>query len=285
MSHTIPLRAPLDDTGLPRKNLTAASGPAVQRPSTAGQGGTTMPAGDTFTITPDEHRQIWERLSPHLPRYLRKVENHPSGWGLRFEFLPFTGREDAPAVPRSFYDDPRLKYVWESEDPAEHRVRKAADRILSDLYDQAYEEWKDAAYVADLRQAVQDAPDRWKAYERELKALQAAYDYLRTPQAGSEWPAAISRLIDAQERARAAAVAFDERARDIAAAHYKHLHADLGRVQALTKAGYPEAKDWHVGDGFGGHFSDSLKESVDRLIEQQDAHVTKVARLSGMGAG
>ncbi|MFH8500679.1 hypothetical protein [Streptomyces coeruleorubidus] len=109
-----------------------------------------MSAGDTFTITPDEHRQIWERLSPHLPRYLRKVENHPSGWGLRFEFLPFTGREDAPAVPRSFYDDPRLKYVWESEDPAEHRLRKAADRILSDLYDKAYEEWKDAAYVADL---------------------------------------------------------------------------------------------------------------------------------------
>ncbi|MEU1853748.1 hypothetical protein ABZ499_31910 [Streptomyces sp. NPDC019990] len=292
MASTIPLRTPLDESELPHPAPAAAVKPGVGATARGQSTGTLihdqgegMALGSTVTITPDEHRQIFERLAPHLPPYLRKVEPHPSGWGLRYEFAPFTGRENAPAVPSSRYDDPRLKYVPASEDPAEHRLREVADRILSDLYDKAYEEWKDAAYVADLRQAVKDAPDRWKAYERELKALQAAYDYLRTPQAASEWPAAISRLVDAQERARAAAIAFDERARDIAAAHYKHLYADLGQVQALTKAGYPEAKDWHVGDGFDGYFSDSLKEAVNRLIEQQETHVTKVARLSGMGAG
>ncbi|MFF8234742.1 hypothetical protein [Streptomyces caelestis] len=292
MASTIPLRTPLDESELPHSTPAAAVKPSSGTAERGQRSGTSvhdqgvgMPLGSTVTITPDEHRQIWERLTPHLPPYLRKVEPHPCGWGLRFEFTRFSGREEAPAVPRSFYDDPRLKYVPESQDPAEHRLREAADHFLRELYDQAHTEWKNAAYVADLRQAVQDAPDRWRAYEREAKALESAYDYLRTPQAASEWPAAISRLVDAQERARAAAVAFDERAVGIARVHEKHLYADLNHSQALAEAGYPEGAHWHVGNTYDGYFSDSLRETVDRLIEQQEDHVTKVARLSGMGAG
>ncbi|MEU4490082.1 hypothetical protein AB0H94_35295 [Streptomyces purpurascens] len=286
MASTIPLRTPLDESELAHPVPAAASkhgGDAAGRGERTGTSvpdqGVGMSLGST-TITADEHRQIFERLEPHLPPYLRKVEPNPSGWGLRFEFAPFTGREKAPAVPRSFYDDPRLTYVSKTEDPVEHRLRKVADHILSDLYDQACEEWKDAAYVADLRQVVKDAPDRWKTYERELKALQSAYDYLRTPQAGPEWPAAISRLVDAQERALAAAVAFDERAEDIARVHNKHLYSDLGQAQALAEAGYPEGAHWHVGSTFDGYYSDALREEAGRLIEQQESHVAKVARLS-----
>lgn len=235
---------------------------------------------DTITVTADEQRQIFDRLTPHLPAYLRKVESSPYG-GLRFEFAAFTGREKEPVKPDSYYQDPRLTYVPESEDASEHRIRRAAQIILGDLYDRARAEWKVAAYVADLREVVRDAPERWGVYEREAAALEAAYAYLRTAPAAQEWPAALSRLVDAQDRTLAAAVAFDERARDIAAAHYQHLYADLGPDQALAKAGYPGAAGWHVGDGFGGHFSGSLREKVADLIRQQETHLAKVSRLIG----
>jgi hypothetical protein len=250
-----------------------------------------MPLGHTVTITAAEMDEIFERLQPHLPSYLRKVEPSPSGYGLRFEFAPFTGREKAPTVPSAQYDDPRLTYVSQRDDPAEHQLREAAKQILDELYEQARDEWKDAAYVAALKLAVKDAPDRWRTYERETKALESAYAYLRSPEAAQEWPSAISRLVDAQDRARTAAVAFDERAEEIAAVHDKYLHADLGHVAALTRAGYPEAADWDIAmaDYHGySHFSEHntdvpLRERVRRLIAQQDAHVAKVGRLSGTG--
>ncbi|MET8615840.1 hypothetical protein [Streptomyces misionensis] len=235
---------------------------------------------DTITVTADEQRQIFDRLAPHLPACLQKVEPSPYG-GLRFEFAEFTGREEEPVKPGSYYQDPRLTYVHESEDASEHRIRWAAQLILGDLYDRARAQWKMAAYVADLREVVRDAPERWEAYEREAAALEAAYAYLRTAPAAQEWPAALSRLVDAQDRTLAAAIAFDDRARDIAAVHYQHLYADLSPDQALEKAGYPGAKSWHVGDGFGGYFRDSLQEKVADLIRQQESHLSKVGRLIG----
>jgi hypothetical protein len=247
-----------------------------------------MPLGHTVTVTSGEMHEIFKRLAPYLPPYLRKVEPRPSGYGLRVEFAPFTGRENEPTKPRAFYDDPKLTYVRESDDPAEHQLRRKASLIIDEVYNTARAEWKDAAYVADLKQVVKDAPDRWKTYERELKALESAYTYLRTPEASQEWPSALSRLVDAQDRTRTAAVAFDERAEEIAAVHEKHLYADLGHAAALANAGYPEAKDWHIvsHDQYGsGYFSDwstsvPLQERVRRLVAEQDAHVSKVGRLS-----
>ncbi|MGA5492649.1 hypothetical protein ACPCTG_32955 [Streptomyces pseudogriseolus] len=231
----------------------------------------------TFSVP---FQQVLDRITPHLPPYLRKIEPTPYG-GVTFEFAPFTGHEKEPVKPQSYYDDLRLNYVPESQDAAEYRLRTVARDVLDDLYEQAREQWKDAAYVAELRRVVRDAPERWRAYEREAKALEAAYAYLRTAEAGREWPAAISRLVDAQDRTRAAAARFDERAVDIATAQDRHLYAGLGHTQALTEAGYPEAKDWHIGDGFGGYFRDGLTAKVDRLIEEQEQHLDKVRRLSG----
>ncbi|OSZ59295.1 hypothetical protein OQI_17190 [Streptomyces pharetrae CZA14] len=232
---------------------------------------------DTFSVP---YQQVLDRITPHLPSYLRKIEPTPYG-RVTFTFAPFTGCEKEPAKPDSYYDDPRLACVPESQDAAEHRIRTVARSVLDDLYEQARQQWKDVAYVADLRKVVRDAPDRWRAYEREAKALEAAYAYLRTPQAATEWPAAISRLVDAQDRTRAAAVAFDERARDIAHVHDQHLYADLSQDEALARAGYPEARDWHIGDGFGGYFRDGLVGKVDGLIQEQEQHLAKVGRLSG----
>ncbi|MFJ4276154.1 hypothetical protein ACIP29_37060 [Streptomyces coelicoflavus] len=238
-----------------------------------------------FQITPEEMREILARLQPHLPSYLRTVEPNALGWGLHFVFAPFTGREAEPCTPRSFYDDPRLKYDYEIEstDEAEHLLREKAHTVISNLYEAAREEWKDAAYVADLREFVKDAPHRWTRYVLAAQELEEAYAYLRTPDAAAEWPAAISRLVDAQDATRSAAVAFDTRAIDIAVVHDKHLYADLTPVQALARAGHPEAKDWHVGSCFEGHrSSDFLTEVVNRLIEDQEAHLARVGRLAGL---
>ncbi|WP_331719056.1 hypothetical protein OG985_48745 (plasmid) [Streptomyces sp. NBC_00289] len=240
-----------------------------------------MPFENTVTITGDEHAEIFNRLAPYLPSSLKKVEPNPSGWGLRFTFAPFTGREARPSIPAAYYDDPRLRCGVKTEDPAEQRLRRAADTILGDIYEAAAEEWKEAAYVADVKAVVQDAPERWRAYEREAKALESAYAYLRQPEAAREWPAAVSRLIDAQDRTRAAADIFEARARDIARVHAQHLYADLGHTAALEAAGYPEAGNWHIGDAFGGSYSNSLTKDVARRIREQEDHLAKVARLSG----
>ncbi|WP_189268689.1 hypothetical protein [Streptomyces fuscichromogenes] len=247
-----------------------------------------MSLGTTITIEGDELREVFARLSPHLPPYLRKIGPRPYN-GLSFEFAPFTGRENKPTTPQSFYDDPKLRFASQSDDPTEHLVRTAARTIMGDLIEAARGEWRDAAHVADLKAVVGNAPDRWRTYERELKALEAAYSYLRTPEAAKEWPSALSRLVDAQDRTSEAAVAFDERAEEIARVHDQHLYADLGHAAALARAGCPDAGDWHIvsADQYSNTwFSDwntsvPLQERTRRLVAQQDAHVAKVGRLSG----
>ncbi|MGW7440353.1 hypothetical protein [Streptomyces sp. NPDC054849] len=249
-----------------------------------------MPLGYSFQITPQELTEILARLQPYLPKYLKKID--AQGYSLRFEFEPFTGREGEPWSP-STHEDPKLSYVRESDDEAEHLLREKARVVLSNLYEDARREWKDAAYIADLKTTVKDAGARWKTYQHEAKALDTAYDYLRTPDAASEWPSALSRLVDAQDRTKAAAAAFDERGLEIARVHSKHVYADLGHDAALAAAGFPEAKDWPVADFDRydrSHYSawdthPPLEERVRRLVEEQDAHVAKVGRLSGSIAG
>ncbi|KKD10997.1 hypothetical protein ACQ9AR_33415 [Streptomyces lividans] len=239
--------------------------------------------GRTFQITPEEMREIHARLTPHFPPYLRAIEPNPHGWGLSFAFEPFTGREPEPCTPRSFYNDPQLSFS-ESNSETEYLLREKAGVVMSNLYEAAREKWKKAAYVADLRDVVKDAPHRWTRYVLASQELEEAYAYLRTSDAATEWPAAISRLVDAQDCVRAEASAFDERAADIADVHYRHLYAELTHIEALTRAGYPEAKDWHVGDGFGGHFTGGLTQKADHQIKEQEAHLSRVSRLAGLTA-
>ncbi|MFI8234955.1 hypothetical protein ACIGDI_39790 [Streptomyces sp. NPDC085900] len=292
MPRTIALKAPLDESGLWRKAPDAPSPAVLDTAALPRQGAPDMPVdhalGRTVTVPADEVREAFARLAPHLPAYLLKVEPSPSGFGLRFQLAAFTGREKCPAMPSSYYDDPALRVVGK-DDPREFRIRQMADQVMSELLQEACREWRDASYVADLKQAVADTPDRWKTYEREAKALESAYAYLRTPEAAREWPAAISRLVDAQDRTRTAAARFDDRAAEIARVHEKHLYADLGHTEALTRAGFPEAAHWHIAsaDSYSSSYFSSwssdvpLTEQARRLIEQQDTHVTKVGRLSG----
>ncbi|KAB2587727.1 hypothetical protein F5983_36430 [Streptomyces arboris] len=156
------------------------------------------------------------------------------------------------------------------------------------MYHRARSLWQEAAYVADLKDAVQDAPARWKAYLKARVTLESAAAYLRTPQASTEWPSAVARLVDAQRAAATAAAAFDGRGQAIAQVHRTYLYADLGQHAALMAAGYPEATAWHIADidGYDGYdgwgLDRTLAQHVDRLIKEQDDHLTKVRRLSGV---
>ncbi|MGW6262554.1 hypothetical protein [Streptomyces sp. NPDC055085] len=232
------------------------------------------------TVTDDEMGVILARLRPYLPTYLLAMEPAPYV-GLRYSFSPFTGREEGPARPEASYDDPALAYVRDDVDPVEHRLRRAARSILDDVYRQARELWKDAAYVANLRDVIKDAPARWQAYERELKAVDSADAYLRTPEAGREWPAAVCRLVDAHKRLATAADAFEERAREIARVHEKFLYADLGRAAALAAAGHPTGRGWVIGSSYEGYYDATLTTWVRRHIQHQQDHLTQVSRLSG----
>ncbi|MCL6293207.1 hypothetical protein [Streptomyces sp. 43Y-GA-1] len=241
------------------------------------------------TITPDELTEIANRLDPYLPPNLTRAEPSKSPWsGMSYTFRPYTGREDEPTRP-STHSDPRLTYVPADQDEREHDLRQKAGLLLDDMYDKALSLWRDAAYVADLKDTVRDAPARWQTYETERAALEAADAYLRTPQATAEWMSAISRLVDAQQRTLDAATAFDERAADIAQLHRTHLYADLGHHAALTAAGYPDATAWPIADVDSYSYGDSdwertLTQQVHLLIARQDDHLTKVRRLSGTDA-
>ncbi|WP_164837840.1 hypothetical protein [Streptomyces sp. B27] len=241
------------------------------------------------TITPDEARQIIDRLAPYLPANLKGLEARQQGPGLDYTFdPPFTGREKEPTAP-SLRDDPRLCYVSEDQDPAEHRLRDKARQLLDYVYEEAFRLWKDAAYIADLRDEAKEAPARWAAYQKAFTALESAAAYLRTPQAHTEWLPAVARLVDAQLVLAAAADQFDEVGERIARTHYKHLYSDLSHAEALTAAGYPESGTWHISEiqdyERSGHSAwtpcPPLSEVVRRLVTAQEEHLDTVRRLTG----
>ncbi|GAA3163593.1 hypothetical protein [Streptomyces ramulosus] len=238
-----------------------------------------------FQATSTEMKEILGRLAPYLPENLKTIDTTPQ---LSFTFAPFTGREQRPAMP-STHDDPKLSYVSEPDDPGEHRIREAARRILFEMYHQAREAWDDAAYIASLKKAAASAGALWTNYEQALEDLSLRYEYLRDPNAAAEWRSALSRLIDAQDSAMVTAVAFDECAEKIANARRRHPYTAMERDAALVAAGYPDAKDWHI--AYTGEYGERrfvdlaarppLEERVRRLVDEQDAHVLKISRLTG----
>ncbi|MBH1937825.1 hypothetical protein I5Q34_26740 [Streptomyces sp. AV19] len=257
--------------------------------------------GETFQVTADELKEIFNvRLAPYLPANLEKVEPHPSGWGNSYTFKPFTGREARPEEPERYWDDSRLAYRHVDKDAGrtesnedEYDLREKARFFLSEVYRQARIEWRNAAHVAELKDVVKDTGDRWKAHSQAKRAVEAAFAYLRDPEAAKEWTAAISRLVDAQDAYLTAAIAFDLRAQEIAEVHDRNFHEHmLGFDEALVAAGYPEAKDWHIapGDYYGKDYrgeydAHTIAGQAQTLITEQDAHVAKVGRLAGAAVG
>ncbi len=254
----------------------------------------------SYRLTGQQVAEIFNvRLRPHLPAYLTKVEPHT--YHIRYTFKPFTGREAEPMEPdyKTICDDPKLAHeYWDKEagrpvaDEAEYELREAARHLLSDVYRQARIEWKNARHVADLKATVKNTSDLWKDHTQAKHAVEAAFAYLREPDAAKEWLAAISRLVDAQDIYLKAAIAFDERAQEIAEVHKQHFHEEmLGYDEALAVAGFPEAKDWYIagssdyGTFYSGEYSRyTTAGQAQALIKEQEAHVAKVGRLAGQVA-
>ncbi|MFE9736128.1 hypothetical protein ACFYO9_37380 [Streptomyces sp. NPDC005863] len=253
--------------------------------------------GTTFQVTADELKEIFNvRLAPYLPAHLTKAEPNPSGWGNTYTFKPFTGREPKPETPRRYYDDPKLCFRHQDReagrpeaDEAEYDLREKACHFLDQVYDQARSEWRNARYIADLKTVVSNTGDLFKQHGQAKTAVDAAFTYLRDPKAATEWPAAVSRLIDTHSTLMAAAIAFDERARQIAEVHEQHLYEEApGYDEALKAAGYPQARDWPIasvhdyGRNYHGEYDRyTLSGQAQALIKEQEEHVAKVGRLTG----
>lgn len=249
-----------------------------------------------YRLTSDQVNEIFNvRLRPHLPAYLTKVE--PKTYHVRYTFTPFTGQEPKPMTPERYWEkDPNLAFRHMDEQAgrpigteAEYELREAARFLLDDVYRAARIEWRNARHVADLKTTVKNTGDLFKAHNQAKRAVEAGFSYLRDTEAAKEWPAAVSRLVDAQDTYMKAAIAFDERALEIAEVHDKHFHEEmLGYTEALVTAGYPEAKDWPIqstydyGRNYAGEYDRStLAGQAQALITEQEAHVAKVGRLTG----
>ncbi|MGW1949087.1 hypothetical protein ACWCRC_32790 [Streptomyces sp. NPDC001940] len=257
-----------------------------------------MSIGHDFTLTSEQISEILNgRLRAYLPAKLTSVD--PKRYFIRYTFTPFTGQEPEPGTPRDFWKDPKLAYKHQDEnagrpiaDDAEYDLREAARFLLDDVHRAARIEWKNARYIAALKVAVMNAGDLWKAHNQAKRATEAAFSYLREPDAAKEWTAAVSRLVDAQDTYMKASIAFDERARDIAEVHDKNLYEESPSYkEAYTAAGFPEAWDWPISEAgayglnYGGEYDkDTLAGQAQALIKEQETHVEKVGRLSGQTA-
>jgi hypothetical protein len=254
---------------------------------------------NSYRLTGQQINEIFNvRLRPHLPAYLTKVE--PLTYHVRYTFKPFTGQEPQPMTPERYWEkDLNLTFRHMDEQAgrlvateAEYELREAARFLLDDVYRAARIEWKNARHVADLKTVVKNTGDLWKAHNQAKRAVEAAFAYLRDTDAAKEWPAAVSRLVDAQDTYMAAAIAFDDRAQEIAEVHEKHFHEEmLGYTEALVAAGFPEAKDWPIGSTYdygrnycGEYDRSTLAGQAQALIKEQEAHVAKVGRLTGQTA-
>ncbi|MFI0929709.1 hypothetical protein ACH4TP_38160 [Streptomyces sp. NPDC021012] len=248
----------------------------------------------SYQFTGEQLTDIMNRLRPYLPAKLTTVT--PGTYNMRYTFTPFTGLEPEPTEPDRYWEDPKLAYKHLDEeagrpaaDKTEHQLRNLAREILSDIYQQARIEWKNARHVAELKTTVRDAGDLWKAHNQAERAVEAAFAYLRDPAAAKEWPSAVSRLVDTHDTYLTAAIAFDERAQEIAEVHDRNMHEEmLGYDEALKAAGFPEAKDWPIcsTDEYGTDYQGEYRKytaagKAQRLIKQQEAHVAKVNRLTG----
>ncbi|MER5570512.1 hypothetical protein ABT083_30635 [Streptomyces goshikiensis] len=97
MAHTIPLKTPLDDTGLPHRDTLTS--PAVTVPADA---------------------------SRYYHRHFVDAGPAPDGGSIAFRFTAFTGYESQPEMPADVYDDPAM--TWELRDQL--RDQYTAARVL-----------------------------------------------------------------------------------------------------------------------------------------------------------
>jgi hypothetical protein len=210
-----------------------------------------------------------EQGNPHHHPHLIKVTKNQFG-SIAFEFKPFTGTEPEPERPRA---------MWTDDMP------EAARDLLQDEYEAAYNLWNDARYVRTLKTvtAKLSASAKWGDYAQARTAMDQAFAALDTTP-NTEWNAAVSRLVAAQETAREAADAWDGIAKQIAAVHHDHGGSWLTWADAYKQAGI-DATGWDVQDHYAYTSTYSsrtpLVEKLQVAIDEQRDHLSTVASLIG----
>ncbi|MFE4177153.1 hypothetical protein ACFRR7_34820 [Streptomyces sp. NPDC056909] len=211
-----------------------------------------------------------EKLAQQSAKY-----HHPHFRGLSkdtfdrvaFDFMPFTGAEQEPTPPGTFWRDAFLS--------------AAARDFLSAEYRLAHDLWRDAKYVRELKAAAAGADALWRRYVTARQEMDTAFTALETT-ADTHWRSAVSTLVTAQDTARAAADRWDEAAGKIAAVHDTFLYSDLSHDAAYLRAGVDPA-GWVVGSAYDyrDYCGTPLVRQVSEATEAQREHLRKVAALTG----
>ncbi|MEV8455526.1 hypothetical protein AB0467_28460 [Streptomyces sp. NPDC052095] len=218
----------------------------------------------------DDIQQLAQQLTDHHHPHFQGVTTNPHGT-LSFSFAKFTGAEPEPDLPREVWKDTRL--------PQE------ALRLLEDEFAEARSLWRDAAYVRALTALRPEATSAWGDYVQARECMNEAFAALDTT-ADTHWRAAVSVLVAAQERALAAARAWDWQAAGLAAVDEKYLYSSISPAEAYARAGL-DTTGWVLesASAYAGYGDSPLMERVNGVVERQRDHVQKVASLTTPSQG
>ncbi|MCM2394395.1 hypothetical protein [Streptomyces albipurpureus] len=247
MTRTIPLQHPLDDTGLPVRQVQAPV-PAKAAPPPAA-------AADTSRY---DH-----------PLFVRVTPGQYGGWV--YSFGAFTGREERPEMPAAVWGDKAVAYEQRRE--------------LGRQYAAAQVMWSKARLRAQAQPLLREAAPLWEAWQAAHAELQDTFRaFWNTPD--GRWRAQLLRLTDAERAARAAATAWDRTASELAWRVEEQLReAGEDNVLALTVVAREiglDASGWEI--AWAGEYGPGRTPMVEALngeIAAQRDRLAEVARLAG----
>ncbi|MEU3602252.1 hypothetical protein ABZ714_26570 [Streptomyces sp. NPDC006798] len=252
MLRTIPLRRPLDGTGLPVPQTLPA--PAEQP--------VPLPAADIARY--------------YHPLFLRAEPGRDEGW-VTYYFGGFTGHEPRPETPNAVWDDPS--------------VTREQRRELEAQYDSARILWSKARLRLRAAPLLRAAAPLWEAWRQaQAEYHQVFTAFWTTPDA--MWRAQLLKLTDAERAAMDTARAWDEIAGELAGLAAEQLRAageedelpltDVAREIGLDADGWTIAcaDEYARGSSYSWHRQTPLVRALTTEIAAKRERLAEVARLA-----
>ncbi|WP_331740825.1 hypothetical protein [Streptomyces sp. NBC_01006] len=249
MPNTIPLKRPLDATGLPPR----------QSPEPEPSAPAAVPEGDATAY--------------HHPAFVRVEPGHFAG-DFIYYFTGFTGREPQPEVPLAAYDDQTLDY---------DQIRE-----LSRQYRSAQVLWSQARLRLLAVPVLQQAVPLWDAWTAARDELRLVFSEFWTT-ADGKWKAQLLRLTDAESVAKKAARKWDDIAEQLAKLAADQVHVagydhELDLSDVAQAAGL-DIRGWNIchADEYKPPYNrpTPLVYDLDTEIKEQRERLTEVAALAG----
>ncbi|MEU1377969.1 hypothetical protein ABZ442_30595 [Streptomyces triculaminicus] len=176
MHDTIPLKHPLDGTGLSRQQAPAVPTRSAPAPAAAGMS------------------------RYHYPAFQKAEPGRSEGW-VTYHFTGFSGREPEPEMPLAVWTDKTLTQEQRS--------------ALSDEYEAARILWSKARLRLQATPVLRQAVLPWQAWEAAQANLRRVFEGFWETEDG-RWRAQLLRLTDAERAAKKAAEAWDAIAEQLA---------------------------------------------------------------------